>query len=101
MCRLDAGATKTRPPSLLPTAAHGLPRPGIQLALIVLAVVALTGATVRVDRARHRPSPTLGRATDLTNGMLTLSLLPLCVAAMSLGLIAAWEAEGGRPVAQL
>jgi type VII secretion integral membrane protein EccD len=52
--------------------------------LLPLAAAALTCLTPQGERGAHRFSPVFGRAADIIEGVLTLSLLPLCATAAGL-----------------
>jgi type VII secretion integral membrane protein EccD len=81
MCCLTVGAAGLT----AAIAAVGYHQAGIRLMLLLpLAAAAVTAVAVRGDRTAFRTSPALGRAADILDGLLTLSLLPLCAAAIGL-----------------
>ena len=81
MCCLTVGAAGLT----AAIAAVGYHQAGIRLMLLLpLAAAAVTAVAVRGDRTGFRTSPALGRAADILDGLLTLSLLPLCAAAIGL-----------------
>jgi type VII secretion integral membrane protein EccD len=81
MCCLTVGAAGLT----AAIAAVGYHQAGIRLILLLpLAAAAVTAVAVRGDGTGFRASPALGRAADILDGLLTLSLLPLCAAAIGL-----------------